>query len=721
MNSLKKSLLGLIIIATPYFLSAQRVIGYFDASLSEAGTRIDQMDWTNMTDFIYGFIQPDASGNLPDPTTLSHFNTCKTYCENNDVRMHFSSGGGGNSWIFTSIDNSQTSIDNYASEIADVLETHGLSGFDLDWEFPTDAASRTGHVAILKAIHDEFTARGKRSDWEIAIAVGGETPSVGAQGVYHTDYCNADAFQYIDHLNLMSYDVGYSISGSDNNHSSYDDALANIADWNDKGCPLSKMVLGLPLYARHRTNRGVNVYNHVYSNLSSADPAAAFNSNNVGDYYYNGKSLLEQKIDYIMNQGGAGVMVWEVTYDRTDAYSLMAAMKPYMQSNYGWDGMNSSPCARPSLGDDQSLCGVNSILLDADLGQESFRTFSWTFNGTPTGTDSPNLTITQAGTYKVTVDSAGVCDQSDEIVISNDDIPSIDLGSEQELCDPAEITISSNVIGPNYTYTWYQDNNLISESGTSLLVNRAGTYKLEVSQAGCTTKEGQVLITSLLIDVDHESICSGTDITININDAGSNYEWYTQAENGTAFHTGGTYNTPVLSNTVTYYIENPDGGSGNICDGVDAWATGYSPYNVSEQRTHNGHLYECNNLTGVYCSSIEPGSAGWGTTAWTDLGECGSAACLRTPVTVETESCTGIFENKTSTADLAYPNPTSDLIKVQSDGAFDYVIYDNIGTRRLAGNGHDIEEISLQQLETGAYILEVETEDGHKTTRVIKH
>lgn len=172
---------------------AQIVVGYFDASLNQAGSRMANLNWENMTDCIYGFIQPDGQGNLQDPTSLNHFNTFKSYCTANNVKMHFSSGGATYSAIFQTIGESSTARANYAVKIADILETHGFIGFDLDWEFPTTEAARISQVNILKAVHDEFVARGKRNEWEIAIAVGGETPSVGAQGVYHI---NGDAYKW---------------------------------------------------------------------------------------------------------------------------------------------------------------------------------------------------------------------------------------------------------------------------------------------------------------------------------------------------------------------------------------------------------------------------------------------------------------------------------------------------------------------------------------------
>ena len=146
----KKSILSIAMSLGFLAANAQHVTGYFDASLNQAGTRLPSLQWNKMTDFIYGFIQPDNSGNLPDPTTLSHFNTCKTYCTNNGVKMQFSSGGATYSGVFATIGASPTASANFAKEIADILDTYGLTGFDLDWEFPTSGTYQTYQVNILK-------------------------------------------------------------------------------------------------------------------------------------------------------------------------------------------------------------------------------------------------------------------------------------------------------------------------------------------------------------------------------------------------------------------------------------------------------------------------------------------------------------------------------------------------------------------------------------------
>ena len=72
-----------------------------DVNLAEASTRTDLMNWGDMTDFIYGFITPDANGELPDPFSLTLFETIRQKCIDHGVDLHFSSGGATNSSILS--------------------------------------------------------------------------------------------------------------------------------------------------------------------------------------------------------------------------------------------------------------------------------------------------------------------------------------------------------------------------------------------------------------------------------------------------------------------------------------------------------------------------------------------------------------------------------------------------------------------------------------------
>ncbi len=431
------ALLGLI--STVLSAQDQKIVGYIDASLANSVSNAEKLQWEHLTDLIYGFIQPSGSGTFPDMSGDATFQSIKQLCDDNDVNLHFSAGGaafGGGT--FSTVGASNAAAATFAENVGDLLASTGMVGFDLDWEFPRTATEQAAQKRILMALDSEFESRGHGSDWSVAIAVGCETPSTGTQGVYHTDYIDPTVFQYLDYLNLMSYDIGASLSGD--NHSSYDAAVENIADWHAIGCPKEKMILGVPFYSRGSTGRGTW---QKYSALAAADPSTAFNSDNVGTNYYNGKQTLQDKVDLTQTEGMAGIMIWEITYDLLDLdkqeYSLLRALGEQM-ANYG--------CTKADLPEETSICATGTTVLNTNLPSTN-RTFTWTYNGgTYAGSDQGNssISVSLAGTYNVEVDSAGACTNSAETVVTSS-LPSIDLGSTTELCQPSLVILDAGITG----------------------------------------------------------------------------------------------------------------------------------------------------------------------------------------------------------------------------------------------------------------------------------
>lgn len=532
------------LITTTLSAQDQKVVGYIDASLANSVSNAEKLQWEHLTDLIYGFIQPTSSGTFPDMSGDATFQDIKQLCDDNNVNLHFSAGGaafGGGT--FSTVGASSTSAENFAENVADLLESTGMVGFDLDWEFPRQAAEQAAHKRILIALDNEFESRGHGNDWSVAIAVGCETPSTGTQGVYHTDYIDPTVFQYLDYLNLMSYDIGASLSG--NNHSSYDAAVENITDWSNLGCPKSKMILGVPFYSRGSSSRGTW---QKYSALAASDPAAAYNSDNVGSNYYNGKQTLQNKVDLTQTEGMAGIMIWEITYDLLDAdkqeYSLLRALGEQM-AQYG--------CSKPELPEETSLCATGSATLNTNLPTTN-RTFTWTYNGgTYSGSDQgdPSITVTQAGTYSVEIDSAGACTRTAEITVSNS-LQTIDLGSTFELCQPSYAILDAGISGTGYLYDW---KNGTVEVGTEQTyeVTQPGTYHITVTAGGCT-ESSQVTITSSLPEVDDENICQDETATFSVSGGGT-YRWCSDAECLDKVGEGTSYTTPALTSTTKFYVK----------------------------------------------------------------------------------------------------------------------------------------------------------------------
>ena len=68
---------------------------------------------------------------------------------------------------------------------------------------------------------------------------------------------------------------------------------------------------------------------------------------------------IKKKCQYALNQGLDGVMIWELSQDRTDEYSLLKAVDDIMDAGV--------VCQNPNLGFTKSLCDNPTVTLDADV------------------------------------------------------------------------------------------------------------------------------------------------------------------------------------------------------------------------------------------------------------------------------------------------------------------------------------------------------------------
>ncbi len=94
-----------------------------------------------------------------------------------------------------------------------------------------------------------------------------------------------------------------------------------------------------------------------------------------------------------------------------------------------------------------AICRSKTIVAQAGSVQIPGATYAWTLNGNPVGANSYTYTITQAGTYGVTITYPGGCQKTDTMVV--DYLPSPNLGTPNDLtvCNPPfNLTDNSPVI-----------------------------------------------------------------------------------------------------------------------------------------------------------------------------------------------------------------------------------------------------------------------------------
>ena len=190
----------------------------------------------------------------------------------------------------------------FIGHIRDFCLDNNLDSVDLDWEPVETAADRDNYSLLLKELSEVLSPLGKRTS--VAVAAGSENihPWVAP---------------YLDWIAVMAYDMGYP-------HSSMDDATWAMTNWRDTyGFPSEKLVLGVPFYGRNASNTA-----WTYANIVEAwNPVPAQNwTGKKWDIFFNGRDLVQAKMQYVLDNGYGGVMIWALGYDAPGEASLLAAM-----------------------------------------------------------------------------------------------------------------------------------------------------------------------------------------------------------------------------------------------------------------------------------------------------------------------------------------------------------------------------------------------------------
>ncbi|WP_416867992.1 MAG: PKD domain-containing protein [Imperialibacter sp.] len=155
------------------------------------------------------------------------------------------------------------------------------------------------------------------------------------------------------------------------------------------------------------------------------------------------------------------------------------------------------------LGANRSVC--ESTVLDATPANRPFTgaiTYQWAKDGSPLSETSASLLVAASGNYSVTVTyspNSGTmtpfCSYSDDVIITIDDVPALDLGDDVLACQGETTTLVSNISGDSYVWVNIPSGDELGYNPT-LEVAEAGQYRLTVEAGTCSVSD--VVSVSLL-------------------------------------------------------------------------------------------------------------------------------------------------------------------------------------------------------------------------------
>lgn len=235
-----------------------------------------------------------------------------------------------------------------AKSAAALVAAHKLDGIDIDWEYPcfalagiaADMRDKENFTLFLAKLRQELDALG--SGRMLTIAAGGDT-----YFTLHTDM--AQAQEYLDYVQLMTYDLQGGFVKVTGHHASLYPGTTNLFDvcvdkavkaFLEAGVPAEKLIVGVPFYARlwKEVKGGGDGLGREAGTVGMGGPGYRELAQDYIDkngykrywddagkapYLFNGDCFISYddgeslriKADYVREKGLGGIMFWEYGCD----------------------------------------------------------------------------------------------------------------------------------------------------------------------------------------------------------------------------------------------------------------------------------------------------------------------------------------------------------------------------------------------------------------------
>jgi hypothetical protein len=325
-------------------------------------------------------------------------------------------------------------------------------------------------------------------------------------------------------------------------------------------------------------------------------------------------------------------------------------------------------------------------------------------------------------TYTATSDDITECAFSVDITVNG--LPTVNGGQDIELCD---IGLDTTLTGSGTADTYSWDNSIVD--GVPFTPALGVTQYIvtgEIIATGCTYTDTVSVVINPLPSVDAGADfedCDGNSITLSGAGTGDVYTWDNGVQDGVPF-------TAVEGN-YTYVVTGIIASTG--CASTD---TVNLTVNASPAITLTSYdeLYgNDGSVVLVIDEGTAPFTFDWDNDGTGDHDDVQSPTTLTsgnyTVVMTDASGCTatesifvgsqvGITELENGIA--IYPNPTSDVISIEKNGTFEYILFNAAGQIVQTGEGNNSTTIDVSSYEAGDYLIKVVSTTGVYRTNIIK-
>lgn len=132
-------------------------------------------------------------------------------------------------------------------------------------------------------------------------------------------YLPTEVCESVDRVHVMTYNMMSNFGQG--HHASLQSVKDVLLSFVDKGCPPSKLTLGVPAYARHETSMGrVKMYSEVIDDYIAEDNGEGTSNlrsmNSFKGYRFDSPDDVQTKVSFAMQQSLGGVFIWELGQDK---------------------------------------------------------------------------------------------------------------------------------------------------------------------------------------------------------------------------------------------------------------------------------------------------------------------------------------------------------------------------------------------------------------------
>ncbi|NOQ70808.1 MAG: T9SS type A sorting domain-containing protein [Crocinitomix sp.] len=398
------------------------------------------------------------------------------------------------------------------------------------------------------------------------------------------------------------------------------------------------------------------------------------------------------------------------------------------------DSVIVSTLAVPDIdaGEDDAVCIGGTVGLFATGGLADM--YVWNDDPTLSETDvfDPDATPTTDTEYIVEGTDINGCSNVDTVLVEVYDLPAVDAGLDDDICigDSTQLDASGATI-----YTWDSDPTLsaldIPDPWANPITDKTYTLTGEDDNGCVNTDEVTVTVHAL------PTISAGADVSICIGDStqfdatgGELYIWDFDPTLSN-FVIGDPWAKPAT--TTTYIVEGTDGFGCSNMDEVTVTVlslpvppvlTIEGIYIVSSIELGNQWYHETGILLGETNDSLN----------WIDVGMNGEYWVIYTNeagCSIESDRIgnsifitqISIFEYQVELDVQLYPNPTTDVLNIAFDESLDQLILLTLDGKVIYNETNlnaGVNQLSLADLPSGAYLIQIIKDDQVMVRKVIK-